>query len=192
MSASPGKSSQKLTQRVHVANGNTGSESVATEETLLSTANDTVKTAPALVIQDVDLGKDSFNDYEVIKAIKRLPLPTTTSISLPEFAVVDDSTLVLKAWQRKFKGKATVHTFESLDAFRRAQSADGSFLSRLSFVLTNLYFATCMTNASLSFKQKLKISFPKPIFISSDGKFNTTDLAGCMEGVIPKDPISWT
>ena len=40
MSASTGKSGQKLPQGVHGANGNTGSESVATEETLLPAAND--------------------------------------------------------------------------------------------------------------------------------------------------------
>jgi signal transduction histidine kinase/DNA-binding response OmpR family regulator len=208
-------------------------------------ALEAAKTMPALVIQDVDLGKDSLNGYEVLKALRaegfqgvvcihsnrslpedyrvameagadavlpkpmsrshflklalqaaermheRLPLPSATHTSLPEFAVVDDSTLVLRAWQRKSKGQATVHTFESPDAFRRAQSADENFLSRLYLVVTDFYFAQGVADTGLSFGQELKKVFAKPVLLSSDGEFNTADLVGYVDTVIAKDPVSW-
>ena len=114
-----------------------------------------------------------------------------SSVVLPEFAVVDDSKLVLRSWQRKSKGQATVHTFESPAAFRAAQNGDSGFLSRISVVVTDFYFAQGVTETGFSFGQELKKIFAKPVLLSSDGEFKLSDLAGCVDRVIAKVPVSW-
>jgi signal transduction histidine kinase/CheY-like chemotaxis protein len=131
-----------------------------------------------------------------LQAAERLlehgPILNVEPPSLPEFAVVDDSTLVLMAWKRKSKGQAVVHTFESPEAFRAARAEDTAFLARLSLVVTDFYFAQGVTETGLSFGQELKTYFQNPVLLSSDGEFSTSDLAGCVDCVISKVPVSWS
>ena len=146
--------------------------------------------SPALIIQDVDLGVNSQNGYEVLKALRakgcggvvcihsnrtspddykvaveagadavlpkpmsrthflklmvqalnreaeNKPIPATMAPAIPEFAILDDSRLTLRAWTRKIGSNATVHTFEGPKEFWARVEENPDFLARLSFVLT--------------------------------------------------------
>jgi signal transduction histidine kinase/FixJ family two-component response regulator len=156
-------------------------------KTALSTGADTVLPKPMSRAHFLKLALQAAKKVNAHKLTETVLEPI-----LPEFAVIDDSTLILRAWKRKSKGEATVHTFESPAAFRTAQIEDSRFLSRLSFVVTDFYFAPGVTETGLSFGKDLKKSFFKPVFLSSDGEFNPSDTMDCVDAVIAKNPLSWT
>ena len=203
------------------------------------------KAAPALVIQDVDLGKDSLNGYEVLKSLRAggfsgvvcihsnrslpedykvaveagadavLPKPMSRThflklmlqaaeraqaqkleqkevpVALPEFAILDDSKMILRAWKRKMAGVAVVHAFESPDEFRRHVALNDNFLPRLACVITDFYFDEGVLENGLMFADELRPQMTQPIFLCSDGEFSQDMVQGRVDKVISKDPVRW-
>jgi signal transduction histidine kinase/CheY-like chemotaxis protein len=208
-------------------------------------ALEAAKAAPALVIQDVDFGKDSINGYEVLKALRAqsfpgvvcihsnrslpedyrvaveagadavLPKPMSrthflklmlqaaerahakkleheaAAFALPEFAILDDSKLILRAWKRRMAGVAVVHAFESPDAFRNHVALHNEFLAGLTCVITDFYFDDSVLENGLMFADELRPQMTQPIFLCSDGEFNQDMVQGRVDKVISKDPVSW-
>jgi len=208
-------------------------------------ALEAAKATPELVIQDVDLGKDSLNGYEVLKVLRGqgfrgvvcihsnrslpedyrvaveagadavLPKPMSRAhflklmlqsaerarvqkleqnaapAALPEFAILDDSKMILRAWKRKMAGVAVVHAFESPDAFRNHAALNDGFLASLSFVITDFYFDDSVLENGLVFADELKPQMTQPIFLCSDGEFTQEMVRGRVDRVISKDPVTW-
>ena len=208
-------------------------------------ALEAAKAAPHLVIQDVDLGNDSINGYEVLKSLRAqgfpgvvcihsnrtspddykvaveagadavLPKPmsrthflklmlqaseraqarkleqTQVPMALPEFAILDDSKMILRAWKRKMAGAAVVHSFESPDAFRSHAALNEGFLSRLICVVTDFYFDEGVLENGLMLADELRKQMMQPIFLCSDGEFTPEMVQGRVDKVISKDPVSW-
>lgn len=204
------------------------------------------KSAPALVIQDVDLGANSLNGYEVLKTLREqgyrgvvcihsnrtspddfkvaveagadtvLPKPmsrthflklmlqasqrpqqhpvqtTLAEPTVPEFALLDDSRLTLRAWQRKIGKDAILHVFTGPSEFRAHADANADFLSRLKFVVTDFYFAEGVLETGFSFAESLRPNFSKPIVLCSDGDFNSEMIKGHVDAVISKSPVTWS
>ena len=118
-------------------------------------------------------------------------MPQAIPSVLPEFAILDDSKMILRAWKRKMAGVAVVHTFESPDAFRRRLASDDGFLSRLNCVITDFYFDEGVLENGLMLADELRPQMTQPIFLCSDGEFSQDMVQGRVDKVISKDPVSW-
>ena len=111
---------------------------------------------------------------------------------LPEFALLDDSRLTLRAWQRKIGKDAVVHVFTSPNEFRAHVDANKDFLARLGFVVTDFYFAEGVLDTGFTFAESLRPNFAKPILLCSDGDFTPEIIKGHVDAVISKDPEPWS
>ena len=104
---------------------------------------------------------------------------------------MDDSRLTLRAWTRKIGSNATVHTFEGPKEFWARVEENPDFLARLSFVLTDFYFAEGVIENGFGFAEELRKHFQKPILLCSDGEFTPEMIKGKVSGIVSKDPIPW-
>lgn len=123
------------------------------------------------------------------------PSPTETRMdetALPEFAILDDSFIFLKSWERKSRGTAKVHTFTNPDAFWARVAADPGFLARLSCVITDHYFDDTCADTGLTFAARLRGSYARPILLCTDGEFRPEDFKGRVDSKIAKDPQPWS
>ena len=125
------------------------------------------------------------------KALNEIPEKNLVNSPLPEFAVVDDSKMVLRSWVRRNQGKAQVHIFETPDSFRLKVKQDINFLSRLSCVLTDFYFAEESHENGIIFASELKKIYDKPIFLCSNGEFSEQEIGDCVNKVLSKEVLSW-
>ena len=110
---------------------------------------------------------------------------------LPEFALLDDSKLTLRAWQRKMAKEAVVHVFVGPKEFHAHVKANKGFLEGLHCVVTDFYFAEGVLETGFTFAQDLRSVFAKPILLCSDGDFTSEMIEGHLDAVIPKEPVSW-
>jgi signal transduction histidine kinase/DNA-binding NarL/FixJ family response regulator len=131
----------------------------------------------------------------LLQAFGRVPNETQeknlVKFPLPEFAVIDDSKIVLRSWVRRNQGKAQVYVFESPNDFYEKVQSDIDFLSRLSCVLTDFYFAEGSLGNGLIFASELKKIYDKPIFLCSNGEFSEQEIEGCVNKVLGKEVLSW-
>ena len=131
----------------------------------------------------------------IVQAINRetelKPIPAAVVALIPEFAILDDSRLTLRAWKRKIGSNAIVYTFESPKEFWTRVQENPDFLDRLSFVLTDFYFAEGVLENGFGFAEELRKHFQKPILLCSDGEFTPDLIKGKVSGIVSKDPIPW-
>ncbi len=111
--------------------------------------------------------------------------------TLPEFALLDDSNVILRAWQRKMAKHALVHVFSSPAEFWNYVASNEDFLSRLAFVVTDFYFAEGVMENGIAFAEKLKTQFRNPVLLCSNGDFSIESIGGIIDKVLPKTPLSW-
>ena len=113
------------------------------------------------------------------------------AVALPEFAILDDSKLILRAWKRKMAGAAVVHAFESPDSFRSYAALHDGFLAGLKCVITDFYFEEGVLENGLMLADELRKQMTQPIFLCSDGEFTPEMVQGRVDKVISKDPVTW-
>jgi hypothetical protein len=119
---------------------------------------------------------------------------TSVTSKPPAFAVVDDSPSTLLVWRIKSRDKAMVLTFDDPARFWEHVHSDPTFLEALSCVVTDQHFAESSASNGLEFAAALKAAgFNKPILLSSNSDLHTLspDLTGCIDKVIPKEPLGF-
>jgi signal transduction histidine kinase/DNA-binding response OmpR family regulator len=94
----------------------------------------------------------------ILQAAERVQSNTSKPVEtlIPEFAVIDDSLLVLKSWELKSKGQAKVHTFSSPELFWEAVNSEQCLLSKFEFIVTDFYFAPNSIENGITFATKIK------------------------------------
>jgi CheY-like chemotaxis protein len=131
----------------------------------------------------------------LLEAFHRLPLTLQASAAplndgnKPEVAVVEDNTFMLEAWTVALEQEATVHAFDSPEAFAARIDEDTHFLDRLTYVVTDLRFdgspADGLTVGRLTKSKRAAL----PVLLGSDGQIDEQDIAGVIDHVIPKEPM---
>jgi signal transduction histidine kinase/CheY-like chemotaxis protein len=110
--------------------------------------------------------------------------------AIPEVLVIDDNAFVLHAWKKVLSKDATVHIMTGLDELQDMMNKDPNFLSRLSCIVTDWHFQGS-SGDGLDIGRFIKKRRPGlRVFLSSDASFAEADLAGAVDAVIGKEPLT--
>ena len=112
-------------------------------------------------------------------------------VARPEVALVEDNAFMREAWVKMLATDATVHAASSPEALLDKLSKDPGLLGRLACVVTDYYFDNSTQNG-VDVGRMIKHCRPGlRVLLSSDGSFAADEMAGAIDRVIAKDPVSY-
>lgn len=112
-------------------------------------------------------------------------------VVLPEFAVVDDSSLVRRAWGRKNKEKCVIRCFESPESFWSDVEQTPERLQKYSFVVTDFLFDDESDFNGFEFAVELRKKFSGPILLSTSGELTLPEQNCPIDFMMEKDVFTY-
>jgi signal transduction histidine kinase/DNA-binding NarL/FixJ family response regulator len=156
---------------------------------LASLQNDSLKPTDAKIEPRIE----NIEKMEKIERVHTSPVPTPAHSEKLKFAYIDDSRTMLVGMRMRVGDSATLHEFQSTQAFFETCKSDDSFLTSLNFIVTDYHFAPSDPHNGLSFCKELRtLGFAKPILVASDAELSAEELttAGASK-MIPKTLENW-
>jgi CheY-like chemotaxis protein len=124
-----------------------------------------------------------------ISDIDKAPTNTSTSDLKPGVLVVDDSELVIDAWEFMLGNDSNLYTMRSFEELQERLSEEPSFLENLSYVVTDMHLDGSQGNG-LDVGRLIKSIRPDlPVLMSSDEIFKEHELTGAVDRIIAKMPV---
>jgi signal transduction histidine kinase/CheY-like chemotaxis protein len=110
--------------------------------------------------------------------------------SKPKFIVVDDSPLVLDAWESCLKDDATLYLFTSFAELKTHLEQNPGIIQQLTCAVTDMHLEDASADGADVGRYLKSVRPDLKVFLSSDGEFPPEELRGAIDHQISKGPSS--
>jgi signal transduction histidine kinase/ActR/RegA family two-component response regulator len=115
--------------------------------------------------------------------------PAAVANAIPEVLIVDDSIIILDAWEMALGSDVKTHLVAGYEELEELVASDPKLIARLSCAVTDMNLESYQYNG-LDVGRFLKGQRSElKILLSSDGIISKDDLVGVIDEVIPKRPV---